>query len=107
MITFDTGALPDNATAEQLRDAAIFRDTYLHITSLLHAIAIQSLCSEGHGADLVMHNSLAQSPTADARQQHVDAIFGRTHMGMASWHDVFMLRGRTLPCLTHRPEFLV
>lgn len=97
MITFDTGALPDNASAEELRDAAIFRDTYLHITSLLHAIAIQTLCSEGPRADLVMHDSLAQSPAADARLQNLDAIFGRTHMGMSSWHDVFMLRGRVLP----------
>eukprot|EP00892_Ulva_mutabilis_P012037 jgi/Ulvmu1/9205/UM005_0305.1 len=94
VITFDTGALPDNATQEELRDAAIFRDTYLHISSLLHAIAIQTLCSEGPRADLVMHDSLAQSPAADARREHLGAIFGRTHMGMASWHDVFMLRGR-------------
>lgn len=99
VITFDTGALPDDASAEQLHDTAIFRDTYLHITSLLHAVAIQTLCSEGPGVDIVMHDSLAHSPAADARQEHPGDIFGRTHMGMASWQDIFMLRGRApLPC---------
>lgn len=99
VITFDTGVLPNDATAEQLQDTAIFRDTYLHITSLLHAIAIQTLCSEGPGVDIVMHDSVAQTPAADARREHLGDIFGRTHMGMASWQDIFMLRGRAqLPC---------
>lgn len=100
VITFDTGALPDDASAEQLRDCAIFRDTYLHITSLLHAIAIQTLCNDAPGADLVMHDSLAHTPAADARQERLDTIFGRTHMGMSSWQDVFMLRGRASPSRT-------
>jgi hypothetical protein len=105
VITFDIGALPEDATEEQLQEAAVFRDTYLHLSSLLHATALQALCKEDDGRNLVIHNSLHQTPKEDARQEELESVQAQ-HMGMASWQDLFVLRGRalsTLSVLTQRP----
>ena len=116
VITFDVGTLPDNATAAQVDAAAAFRDTYLHLTSLLHAIALQTLCQDCDVRNLVLHDSLETEPQLDARRAQLQRaatkrrtaaaaerprsrsvereLFAETHVGMASWRDMFMLRGR-------------
>lgn len=49
--------------------------------------------------NMVPHDSLGSAPKADAREAEREhaALHSRTHMGMASWKDVFMLRGRAPP----------
>ena len=99
-MTFDVGALPEDAPEETLTDAAVFRDTYLHLTSLLHATALQSLCKEENTRNFIMHNSLHHTPKEDAREEEVAAAIHAQHMGMASWQDLFILRGRASPYLS-------
>jgi hypothetical protein len=72
----------------------VFRDTYLHLTSLLHAIALQSLCKEDNSRNFSMHNSLHQTPKEDAREEEVAG--NGQQRSMAPWHDIFMSRGRTI-----------
>lgn len=102
VVTFDVGALPEDASEETLTEAAVFRDTYLHITSLLHATALQSLCKNEDTRNFIMHNSLHQTPKEDAREQELHDVHAQ-HMGMASWQDLFVLRGRTLPLAISKP----
>lgn len=106
VVTFDVGTLPNDATAEQLEQAAIFRDTYLHLTSLLSAMAIQALIGDADPQNLIMHNSLSQEPQMDAREARLQATASSAvsagHMGMASWHNIFDLRGRACSPLRSR-----
>lgn len=95
VVTFDVGALPEDASEETLTEAAVFRDTYLHLTSLLHATAFQSLCKDDDSRNFIMHNSLHQTPKEDAREEELCGTVHAQHMGMASWQDLFILRGRT------------
>jgi hypothetical protein len=60
-LNFDRESLPPNPTEEQVRDHQWFRDTLIHLASLLHGVALATLRSDFNMENLVVRAAHACS----------------------------------------------
>eukprot|EP00892_Ulva_mutabilis_P004192 jgi/Ulvmu1/2144/UM129_0003.1 len=76
-LQFDKTAVPKaNATPEQLEQHAWFRDTFVHLISLMHAVALATLREDFNMENLVAHDSFAQAPRYNVRSSDLDGLDG-------------------------------
>ena len=60
-LTFDREAVPkNNATEEQVKEHEWFRDTLIHLCSLLHAVALATLRTDYNMENIVVRFPIAQ-----------------------------------------------
>lgn len=90
VLTFDAGTLLENASEGELLEAATFRDAYAHLTSLLHAVALQTLRQDYNLHNLCEHN-IVGAPAGDAHAE-METARRLGHSVILSWLDIFVLR---------------
>jgi hypothetical protein len=76
-LKFDREAVPkQNPTEQQIKDHQWFRDTMIHLVSLLHAVALSTLRTDFNMENIVvrpMHAAALSSSHACARELHMRA----------------------------------
>lgn len=72
-LTFDREAVPKmNATEDQVKEHQWFRDTLIHLCSLLHAVALATLRTDYNMENIVVRASRSQVPLGVFSVVHYD-----------------------------------
>lgn len=86
VLNFDFGSLPDDLDDEGIKKAVKFGDTFVHLISLMHGVAIQNLRRDWDLKNTAVHDEKSTPPPIDATELSI-----RGH-GQFSWKDIFYLR---------------
>lgn len=98
VLTFDQGTLPDAPTPDQAEAASRFRDNIVHLVSLLHAVALQTLREDYDMENLTVHDSMQAAPpvnVTDLREGEGEA--GGADVGADDVDDVKLVTSANTP----------
>lgn len=86
VLNFDFGTLPADLDDEGIKKAVKFGDTFVHLISLMHGVAIQNLRRDWDLDNMDVHDERNAPPPIDAADISISGH------GKFSWKDIFYLR---------------
>lgn len=86
VLNFDFGTLPNDLDEEGKLRAGRFGDTFVHLISTMHGVAIQNLRRDWDLANLSPHDGSTAPPPLDPKD------LGSNEQGRFSWKDISQLR---------------